>query len=182
MKSTNAVDEALARAEREGRVKDASRTCDVTVVDAIAADKPAKLRKPRKDELVDPLYVRKDFWEFVWVIPLWVKPGDNSRNNKARIGRAGHERTACTRVFARGHEGWCRLVDLLRDNHKLKITLTRLAPRRLDRINVEAAMKYVADTVAAWLGVDDNDPRLQWQPCEQETSPKCGVRVEISKA
>lgn len=45
----------------------------------------------------------------------------------------------------------------------LLITLTRIAPRRLDSDNVVGACKTARDAVADYLGLDDGDPRLTWQ-------------------
>lgn len=44
----------------------------------------------------------------------------------------------------------------------LLVTLTRCAPRQLDSDNAVGALKAVRDEVAAWLGVDDRDERIEW--------------------
>lgn len=43
------------------------------------------------------------------------------------------------------------------------VTLTRVAPRRLDDDNLRGAFKAARDAVAAVLGVDDGDPRVRWE-------------------
>lgn len=42
------------------------------------------------------------------------------------------------------------------------VTLTRLAPRKLDDDNLASAFKAVRDAVAEWLGVDDGSDQYQW--------------------
>lgn len=42
------------------------------------------------------------------------------------------------------------------------VALTRIAPRKLDVDNGVSSLKAVQDAVAAWLGVDDADPRVTW--------------------
>jgi len=42
------------------------------------------------------------------------------------------------------------------------VLMTRIAPRKLDDDNLRGAFKAVRDQVAAWLGVDDADPRVTW--------------------
>ena len=44
----------------------------------------------------------------------------------------------------------------------LTITLTRIAPRRLDSDNLARAFKSVRDGIADALGIDDGDERLTW--------------------
>lgn len=63
---------------------------------------------------------------------------------------------------------------------ELKVTLTRIGPRKLDSDNVQGALKAVRDEVAAQFGVDDGDPRITWEYA-QETGPY-SVRVCIEVA
>jgi hypothetical protein len=43
------------------------------------------------------------------------------------------------------------------------VTLTRHAPRKLDTDNLAGALKAARDGIAAALGVDDGDPRIEWR-------------------
>lgn len=61
----------------------------------------------------------------------------------------------------------------------LLITITRIGPRRLDDDNLSSACKYVRDTIAAFVGVDDGSPLYTWR-CEQCIGAKYGVEVEIT--
>lgn len=53
-----------------------------------------------------------------------------------------------------------------------RIELVRIAPRRLDaHDNLPRAFKAVADQIAEWLGVKDNDPRLSWSYGQRSAGP-----------
>jgi len=62
------------------------------------------------------------------------------------------------------------------------ITLTRIAPRRLDPDNLARSMKAVQDGIADALRMDDGDPRLQWRYAQAKGKPKeYAVLVEIER-
>jgi hypothetical protein len=48
-----------------------------------------------------------------------------------------------------------------------KVTITRYAPRDLDDDNLIGSAKSVRDEIAALLGVDDRDPRIEWKYWQQ---------------
>lgn len=59
----------------------------------------------------------------------------------------------------------------------LTITLTRLAPRKLDKHdNLPMSFKAVVDAIAKWLRIDDGDDRLTWR-YEQEYCKQHSIRV-----
>jgi hypothetical protein len=60
------------------------------------------------------------------------------------------------------------------------IRITRIAPKALDRNNLDGSAKHVVDGLADWLGIDDRDPRVAYV-CEQERGAKgdYAVRVEV---
>lgn len=47
-------------------------------------------------------------------------------------------------------------------DNETTVTLTRVAPRKLDDDNLRGALKSSRDAVAEWLGIDDRDPRCEW--------------------
>lgn len=65
------------------------------------------------------------------------------------------------------------------------ITLYKHTPHhgRLDPDGLAASMKYVQDSVAKWLGLDDGDLRLHWlyRTCKGKQNAPC-VTVEIKQA
>lgn len=61
------------------------------------------------------------------------------------------------------------------------VTLTRIAPRSLDRAdNLPGSMKHVLDGVADVYGVDDRSDLYQWRYAQERGKQKeVGVRVDI---
>lgn len=52
------------------------------------------------------------------------------------------------------------------------VTLTRIAPRKLDDDNLRTAFKALRDGVADRLGVADNDPRVRFEYDQERGKPK----------
>lgn len=79
--------------------------------------------------------------------------------------------------------GWCLLGTLGPTpppvGEGLVITLVRVAPRRLDSDNAVGALKACRDAVAAWLGIDDGSPLLDWR--YDQASGQHAVRVTIER-
>ena len=68
------------------------------------------------------------------------------------------------------------------------ITLTRIAPRKLDSDNLQGAMKAIRDQVADELGINDGDEAHEWayaQRAPRKREPGllgitgCGVEVRV---
>jgi hypothetical protein len=60
---------------------------------------------------------------------------------------------------------------------RLAVTLTRVGPRALDDDNLAYAFKACRDSVAAYFGIDDADPRIEWVYGQQK-GPAC-VRIDF---
>lgn len=58
------------------------------------------------------------------------------------------------------------------------VTLTRVSPRALDSDNLVSAFKACRDEIAAYFGVDDADPRIEWRYAQAKGKPAC-VRIEF---
>lgn len=87
------------------------------------------------------------------VLPLRLKSSLNQREHWAKKAR----RTKAERDTVR----WL-LGNKPRPALPCTVLMTRIAPRKLDDDNLRGAFKAVRDQVAAWLGVDDADPRVTW--------------------
>ena len=60
------------------------------------------------------------------------------------------------------------------------VTLTRIAPRKLDDDNLRSAFKNIRDGVADWLGVPDNHPMIRWDYRQETGAPKqYAARIEV---
>jgi hypothetical protein len=62
--------------------------------------------------------------------------------------------------------------------YPLRIHMVRIAPRGLDGDNLAGSQKHTRDGLADWLGIKDNDPRVEWT-YGQEKGPAGATRVEI---
>lgn len=114
-----------------------------------------------------------------WLVPLRVEcSGNRSAIDRKRIGRSGRERRPVFYTLCRYHRELAPFVDHLTDGGRLRISLTRLGPGKMDTLNVGDAVKYVADAVADILAIDDGDGRLEWV-LNSERAAGYGVRVEL---
>jgi hypothetical protein len=62
---------------------------------------------------------------------------------------------------------------------EVRIAIIRIGPRLLDSDNATYAAKPLRDAIAASLGVDDADPRLEWEYLQIKSSGSPGVLVKI---
>ena len=109
-------------------------------------------------------------------IPVHTVTESNSGGHfwaKAKRAKAQRE-LALTHALAHGaHRGRWILPAT--------ITLTRVAPRRLDIDNAWSSVKHLIDGIAQALGKDDGDPRLTWVVEQRKGAPReycVHVRVE----
>jgi hypothetical protein len=63
----------------------------------------------------------------------------------------------------------------------VRITLVALRHRLLDRDAIAASMKPLTDAIAATLGIDDDDPRADWEWQQAKTNGAEGVMVKIER-
>jgi hypothetical protein len=60
------------------------------------------------------------------------------------------------------------------------VTITRIAPCRLDSDNLATACKSIRDGVADAIGLDDRDPRVEWRYEQERAGVRVyGVRLEV---
>lgn len=97
-------------------------------------------------------------------------------------GSHGHWSVKAARVKHQRHTvAWC-----LRPHAKpalpVTVTLVRIAPRKLDgHDNLPRAFKAPCDQVAEWLGIKDNDPRVEWKYAQRSGGPgvyACEIVIE----
>jgi hypothetical protein len=90
--------------------------------------------------------------------------GSQGRTRAGMLARAAEKK-------ALRKEAWqqcCWQTPVLQHNRwqelDCRITLTRIAPRKLDAHDgLRSALKPVVDGVADFFGCKDNDPRLEWR-------------------
>jgi hypothetical protein len=102
--------------------------------------------------------------------------GANSDYRFARASRRKKER----KITAEALESYAPVK--LEPGQKIEVHLVRLASRPLDDDNLQAACKTVRDEIAAWIGLDDADPRFKWSYSqevvrERKPAPLKGFRT-----
>lgn len=108
----------------------------------------------------------------VFTLPLHLQSTSNLREHWAAKARRVKEQRAYAMIAAKALGAGRMAPPWL-------VTIIRVAPRRLDGDNMQAAAKAVRDGLADALGLrDDSDPRVTWA-YEQERGKPSAVRVEI---
>lgn len=101
-------------------------------------------------------------------LPLRLLSEANERGHWSKGAKRAKEQRAATLWAVRARivpsrGGWAVMPDWRRFSGPLAVTLTRIAPRKLDGDNLQRACKAVRDGVADALGVDDGDERIEWR-------------------
>ncbi len=112
-------------------------------------------------------------------LPLKTISESNTRGHWAkRAARVKGHRFA-TKLAVRPLVDGLRMPDgICRD-----ITLTRVAPRKLDDDNLRGCLKAVRDGVADALDVDDGDERISWRYEQERGKPgEYAVRIRLEVA
>lgn len=117
-----------------------------------------------------------------FTIPIRTWAGENQRLHWAeRAKRAKSQRHATAACW--------RAESFLMVNRRqfmptppCVVTLTRIAPRMLDEgDNLSSSQKAIRDQIAAELGIDDRDSRVEWRYRQERGKPnEYAVRVEIA--
>lgn len=114
-------------------------------------------------------------------VPIRIRNGCNLREHPmARHRRVNKERLAVMwALFAREREHTPSGLWRQRPELPVVVTITRLAPRKLDDDNCIAGCKAVRDEVAKFLGVDDADPRVTWRYAQERAKTyACRISIE----
>jgi hypothetical protein len=102
-------------------------------------------------------------------IPIRTVAGLNQREHwAAKAKRVKAERTATAWAMS------CTIAPAL----PCVVVITREGKGTMDGDNLQSAGKAVRDAVADWLGVNDNDPRIDWI-YRQRKAKDYAVLVEI---
>lgn len=107
-------------------------------------------------------------------VPVRVTSTPNERLHwSAKARRVKAQRTAAYFELRRSNPtppAWARV----------KVTLTRIAPRVMDTDNLAAGFKGIRDGVADFLRIDDGSDRVTWDYRQMRGAPKeYAARIEI---
>ena len=106
-------------------------------------------------------------------LPIALQSESNMREHWA----SRHHRRARQRVTVRFFTAHFRHVTPPCD-----VTITRIAPKRLDDDNLVGSAKAVRDEIAALLGVDDADESVTFRVMQTKGEPRTyGVWIDIKE-
>jgi hypothetical protein len=103
-----------------------------------------------------------------------------SRQQRARMQRETARAHVLSKVMGARPQSWSTAWSLDAAT-PLRVTITRIAPRRLDSDNAVGSAKAVRDGIADAFRVDDNDPRIEWVVCQSAGGAKeyaVNIRIE----
>lgn len=115
----------------------------------------------------------------IFEVPIVTVSESNRRDHWSVKARRVREQRAAVAWARRRADAWWEPLSSHPDR-RWTVSLTRLAPRRLDSDNLRGALKAVRDEVAALLCIDDGDSRVTWVYA-QERAREPGVRIEIEE-
>ncbi len=106
------------------------------------------------------------------ILPIRTASEANLREHWARRAKRAREQRGLAALVCR--------AALALPSLPATITLTRIAPRRLDDDNLTRSFKAVRDGIADWLRVDDGSPLLTWRYSQEVGAPRTyAVRVDV---
>lgn len=114
-----------------------------------------------------------------WLIPVEVVSEANKRGHWSKHhGRKASQQRAVSRAMGRHLRVLADFADALHEGKPVKVMLTKLGGRKVDKSNLARAFKGVEDACCLILGADDGAAnwRIDWQ---WESNPRVGVKVEL---
>lgn len=111
----------------------------------------------------------------LYIPGLRISSKTNSRKGwRADAKESREQRAQVSWAWVEHWESW-------RPTIPATVTLTRIAPRSLDRTNLDEAFKAVIDQIAFTVGVDDREDERVRYVCRQEKGQprEYGVRIQI---
>jgi hypothetical protein len=133
--------------------------------------------EPKKPKLLPDLFIPPA----TWVIGTQVKSEANARGHwSVHHGRKAGQQRAVSRVLGRHLRVLAGYSDALHEGKPVKVMLTKLGGRKVDKSNLARAFKGVEDACSLILGADDGAANwlVDWG---WEANPLVGVRLELSQ-
>lgn len=111
-----------------------------------------------------------------FTIPVKTYSKANARKHNFGNASAAKKERWATRL------AWKSELGAWKPQLPCRVTMVRVAPRRLDDDNLAGALKCVRDELAALIGVDDRDKGVLWRASQARGKPKeYAVRVTLEE-
>lgn len=112
------------------------------------------------------------------LLPIRTRSEANLREHWARRARRARDHRLAARLMVRAAGDPADISSL---SDAITVTLTRIAPRKLDSDNLARSFKAVRDGMADALGIDDGSSRITWCYAQRKGRPhEYAVLVEIA--
>lgn len=127
-------------------------------------------------ELIEPSVVIVGS-KLVVGIPVATYSDANERKWQKVMQRKISAKRAVRETIGPNHGLFTRFAEAYHAGKALCVCFRRVGHRRVDRSNLPTTMKYVEDTIAAFIAADDGDPR--WRPSFDQDPDHDGVGVVV---
>jgi len=115
------------------------------------------------------------------VLPIRTESEANSREHWAKKHKRAQQQRWAVKAAIGGKRPELTLM-LSRHVGPYKVTLTRIAQRKLDDDNLARSFKAVRDQIADQMGIDDGSDLFIWRYAQEKGKPKeYAVRIEIEE-
>lgn len=94
-------------------------------------------------------------------LPVKIVSEANLREHWRKVSRRKKDHRVTARLVLQQY------ARPMGEAERFTVTLTRVAPRKLDDDNLQSGFKATRDGVADWLGIDDGSPRIRWQYAQE---------------
>lgn len=157
--------EALEQARRKGLIVEKGVNHAALSPDAVSVE-------DKKPLLLPSVFVPPG----TWIVGVQTISAGNLAKWRGLSNHTKKCRAAVSKLFGKHLRSLAEFAEHYHNGGSVRITFTRLAPKRLDAGNVSMSVKAVEDAVALLMGADDGD--MRWVATyEQEQSERYGVRI-----
>ncbi len=139
-----------------------------------ATGSPRSFQEPDGPEVTGTVNVTVHAVSFL--APVRIESNANLREHWATRARRNKRQRSVIQWHLRA------LGSIPKPAGQLVVTITRIAPRRLDDDNAIGGCKAVRDAIAEWLGIDDGSEQVAWRYGQERGRPReyaCRVRIEV---
>ncbi len=148
----------------------------------VPVGEPARIKEKPTSKAPKPLIgpgVEIEGRKLVIRLPIVTKSESNERSWCKTMSRKISAKKTVRETIGRHHAKFTRFVEEYHKGAALNVLFKRVGHSKCDHSNLASAMKYIEDSVAAFLAADDGDPRWRSSFTQLPDFPLVGVVVEI---
>ena len=121
-------------------------------------------------------------------VPVRLVSESNMREHWAKKAARAKKNRSAAKFWTEQKVRYSHMGEFIVGGAPLKVTITRIAPGKLDDDNLTGSAKHVRDGIADALGIDDGDPRITWVVEQAKFTGthrggySCAVRIEVRES